>query len=247
MLRDISHWQMIGYGGKSTLDKEELVDSSTGERYLIKYPRQFELGISWEDVTELVAADIGRLLQLKMMDVEIVIRKNRRGSLLKNIIPVGVMNEEGGVLLSDLEDYDDLLETDLKGRGLIDFGFSVVKQLPFWDEMRIPFIEMNFFDVLIGNQDRHPFNWLILFHNNGQREFSTIYDNGASLGFRFDDVQLADYISNDRKLAKYIRNAKVKAGLFERKSVKASELIKYMKHHFSLRQQSILQWYREED
>ncbi|WP_391206597.1 hypothetical protein [Psychrobacillus sp. L4] len=239
MLRDISHWEMIGYGGKSTLDKEELLELSTRERYLIKYPRQFELGISWEDITELIAADIGRLLQLKMMDVEIVTRKNRRGSLLKNIIPVGVMNEEGGVLLSDVEDYDTLLETNLKGIDLIDFGFSCIKQLDFWVEIREQFIEMNFFDVLIGNQDRHPFNWMILFHNDGRREFSTIYDNGASLGFRFDDIQLMDYISKENKVVKYIRSAKVKAGLFERKSVKAIDLIKYMKHQFPNETQGI--------
>jgi len=39
MLKDISHWDYIGPGGKSTLEKEEL-ESPTNLKYLIKYPRK---------------------------------------------------------------------------------------------------------------------------------------------------------------------------------------------------------------
>ncbi|WP_203248300.1 HipA domain-containing protein [Sporosarcina beigongshangi] len=287
-MRDISHWERIGFGGKSTLDKEELIDSETRQRYLIKYPRQFAVGTSWEDITELIAADIGRLLGLQMMDVEIVVRNGRRGSLLRNIIPLGVANEEGGVLLSGVVNYEEFLETRLKGLELIRAGIALMKQLDFWEATKLDFIEMNYFDILIGNQDRHPYNWMILFKSQNQKEFSKIYDNGASLGFRFDDKQLAEYLSNDIKLAKYMRNASVKAGLFEHKKVKAKDMLTYLKQSYfgeslsiinrierfdfkryyeiidgyailsdiqkewlkviiSFRQQSILQWFREEE
>lgn len=286
-MRDISHWERTGYGGKSTLDKEELVDPETGKRYLIKYPRRFEVGTSWEDITELIAADIGKLLGLQMMDVEIVLRNDRRGSLLRNIIPLGVMNEEGGVLLNDLVGYAEFLETHLKGSELINEGIELMKQLDFWEAIKLDFVEMNYFDILIGNQDRHPFNWMILFKSESQKELSKVYDNGASLGFRFCDNQLEEYLLNKNKLAKYMRNATVKAGLFENKKVKAKVMLAYLKQNYfkesisiinrienfdfrhyhkiidgyvilsdiqkewlkgiiSFRQQSILQWFREE-
>lgn len=67
---------------------------------------------------------------------------------------------------------------------------------------------------------------------NSEIRFSPIYDNGASLGFRFDDEQLIEMTSNVTKLNKYIRNTRVKAGLFERKSVKASDVLTYIQIHY---------------
>lgn len=231
-MKDVSSWERIGYGGKSTLEKEELCDPSTQEKYLIKYPRVFEIGVSWEDITELIAANVGQLLDLKMMDVEIVMRNNRRGSLLKNFIPTGVTNEEGGSMLSTLDSYENFLECDLSGEELIKVGFQQMEQLDFWENIKMNFIEMNFFDILIGNQDRHPYNWMVLFISSQEQLFSTIYDNGASLGFRFDDQQLMDYIRNKNKLEKYMRKSIVKAGLFEKKKVKAFDMVHYLCVHY---------------
>ena len=232
-LSDISSWERVGYGGKSTLDKEELIDPVTKDKYLIKYPRIFKVGISWEDITELISTDIGKLLGLEMMDVEIVVRNGRQGSLLKNFIPNGVMNEEGGSLLSMMDDYDDFVESSLKGEELIELGFRYVKQLYFWNEIKRPFIEMNYFDILIGNQDRHPFNWMILFESADNPRFSTIYDNGASLGFSFEDNKLMNYIQDKNQLEKYMRKSTVKAGLFEKNKVKSIEMIKYLKEYYT--------------
>ncbi|WHZ32736.1 hypothetical protein QNK01_03785 [Desemzia incerta] len=227
-MKDVSSWERIGYGGKSTLEKEELLKPFTEEKYLIKYPRIPQIGVSWEDVTELIAAIIGQLLDLNMMDVEIVMRDKRRGSLLKNFIPTGVTNEEGGSMLSMLDSYQYFLECNLSGKELIKSGFEQMEQLVFWESIKKDFIEMNFFDILIGNQDRHPYNWMVLFHTPQEQVLSTIYDNGASLGFRFDDQKLMTYIKNENKLEKYMRDSTVKAGLFEKKKVKALDMAQYL-------------------
>lgn len=226
-MKDISHWIHIGYGGKSTLEKEELINPETEEVFIIKYPRKTKIGVSWEDITELIAAEIGKILGLQMMDVQIVLRNKRRGCLLKNFIPNGIMYEEGGVLLRSLTEYKTFLASDLKGFDLIHNGFKLMKKLYFWEKIRRNFIEMNIFDILIGNQDRHPFNWMVLFKSVDEVEFSTIYDNGASLGFRFDEEKLLEYINDENKLNKYMRNSKVKAGLFENKQVKSKEMLSY--------------------
>jgi len=239
-LRDVSSWGFYGYGVDSTLEKIELLapertpnESEGHRRYILKYPRIFEIGVSWEDITELIASQVGKLLKLKMMDVEIVQREGRRGALLKNFVPYRGQFLEGGSILSDFEEYESPILSELKGEDLINFGLDMIEKLPFWKDIKKEFIAMNFFDILIGNQDRHPFNWMMLYYEDGKKSFSPIYDNGASLGFRFDDEKLKMYLSNEIQLHKYIRNTKVKAGLFEYKQVKAKDLIKVLKNRYN--------------
>ncbi|WP_241738402.1 hypothetical protein [Anoxybacillus flavithermus] len=135
MLRDVSKWERVGYGRKSTLEKEELI-SPEKIHYLIKYPRQFKEGVSWEDITELIAAEIGAIFGLEMMSVEIVARNGRRGCLLRNFVKEydAKMAEEGGVLLSALvDDYKELQESSLKDMELIDAGFKIMKKFVYWE------------------------------------------------------------------------------------------------------------------
>lgn len=238
-MRDVSSWEFYGYGLDSTLEKIELLsperipnESEGHRRYILKYPRNFQVGVSWEDITELIASQVGKLLKLKTMDVEIVKREGRRGALLKNFVPYKGQFLEGGSILSDFEEYESSVLSELKGEDLINFGLDMIEKLPFWKDIKKEFIAMNFFDILIGNQDRHPFNWMMLYYEDGKKIFSPIYDNGASLGFRFDDEKLKMYLSNEVQLNKYIRNTKVKAGLFEYKQVKAKDLIKVMKNRY---------------
>ncbi|MBB6446714.1 HipA domain-containing protein [Bacillus benzoevorans] len=234
MLKDISEWERIGFGGKSTLEKEEL-KSPDGLKYLIKYPRKFNQGVSWEDITELIAAEIGKILGLEMMRVEIVTRKGQRGCLLRNFVEEydAMMAEEGGALLPSLaETYNELQQSSLKNIELIKAGFAMIEKFGYWESIKTEFIDMLLFDSLIGNQDRHPFNWQLLFFIEEGPIFSPIYDNGASLGFRFEDDQLMRKVLNAREMNKYIENTKIKAGLFEKKSVKAKDLLTFIQKRY---------------
>ncbi|KAB2952949.1 hypothetical protein F9B85_06685 [Heliorestis acidaminivorans] len=234
MFKDISKWEHIGFAGKSTLEKEEL-RSPDHLKYLIKYPRSFAVGVSWEDVTELISAKIGRIYGLETMTVEIVVRDERRGCLLRNFVEEQGcdMAEEGGALLSSLTSgYSPLQESSLSKMDLIKAGFQIVEEFDYWSQIKEDFISMLFFDILIGNQDRHPYNWSLLFFSSGQVKLSPIYDNGASLGFRFDDQSLQTYLANPQKFDKYIKSTKVKAGLFEKKKVSAIDLLTYLSKYY---------------
>lgn len=248
MLRDISDWEHIGYGGKSTLEKEEL-KSPEGLKYIIKYPRKFKVGVSWEDITELIAAKVGSIFGLEMMKVEIVTRNNERGCLLRNFVDEyhAIMHEEGGVLLDSLaEGYNELQKSNSKNKELIHEGFIMLTKFDYWSQIKDTYIAMLIFDILIGNQDRHPYNWKILYFDTGYR-FSPIYDNGASLGFRFEDEQLREMVSNSTKLDRYVRKTRVKAGMFERKHVKAKDLLGYIQVHFPNELQNSLRRLRNFD
>lgn len=246
-MKDISDWDFTGYGVDSTLEKHDLLspelfpnENEGHRRYIIKYPRNFEVGVSWEDISELIASQIGKLLRLKMMDVEIVVRNGRRGALLKNFVPYRGQFVEGGSILSELEEYNNNEMLSLKNEELIIAGFNMIENLSFWNDIKKEYIAMNYFDIFIGNQDRHPFNWMMLYYEDGEKKFSPIYDNGASLGFRFDDSKLDLYLSDGAQLHKYIRQTKVKAGLFEKKKVKAQDLIKVMKNRYIKESEEII-------
>jgi len=233
MLKDVSSWQHIGHGGKSTLEKEEL-KSPDGLKYIIKYPRKSTLGLYWEDITEFIAANIGSIMDLEMMSVEIVTRNDKRGCLLRNFVDEfkAKAHEEGGALLPNLvKGYDQLQESPLKNIELIEAGFQVITQADFWKTIKRQFIDMLVYDVLIGNQDRHPFNWSILYFDT-EIKFSPIYDNGASLGFNFNEDKLFEMNASVTKLNKYVRNTRMRAGLFERKKIKAKDLLAYLQNHY---------------
>lgn len=246
-LKDVSNWNFYGYGVDSTLEKKELLspeiysnEPEGHRRYIIKFPRKFEIGVSWEDITEYIASFIGRLMKMKMMEVEIVIRDGRRGALFKNFVPYKGQFLEGGTILSEHNDYNIVNSSESKGEQLINLGFNMIEKLDFWIEISYEFITMIYFDILIGNQDRHPYNWMMVYHEKGDRKFSPIYDNGASLGFRFDDGKLGNYLTNKTQLEKYIKNTKVKAGLFEKKQVKINDLIRIMKHRYRTQSDEVI-------
>lgn len=238
MLRDISEWEHIGHGGNSTLPKEEL-RAPDKRKYLIKYPRQVEEGVAWEDITELVAAKIAFILGLESMEVEMVVRNGRQGCLLRNFVDERgpVANEEGGSLLAIFEDYDLLLKNELEGDELLKYGFNYIERLPYWESIKKSFIDMLFFDLLIGNQDRHPFNWMVLFYQDNTIQFPPIYDNGASLGFRFEDSVLSDMIKKEPKMNQYTKRTKSKVGIFEKKQVKIKVLINFLFKEYPLESQ----------
>src|SRR5690625_197272 len=174
------------------------------------------------------------MMGLEVMEVEIVKRCGRRGCLLRNFIESSnaKMHEEGGAILPNLvSGYNKLQQSSSKNMKLIKEGFEVITQFHYWEIVKNQFIDMLIFDIFIGNQDRHPFNWMILFFDT-EIKFSPIYDNGASFGFNFNHEKLIEMNTSDSKLNKYVRNARVKAGLFENTHVKAKDLLIYIRDHF---------------
>lgn len=50
-------------------------------------------------------------------------------------------------------------------------------------------MEVMLFDALVGNSDRHHENWGIM----NDKEFSPVYDNGISLGWRIEEPEFTNY------------------------------------------------------
>ncbi|MEX2336528.1 MAG: HipA domain-containing protein [Fulvivirga sp.] len=91
------------------------------------------------------------------------------------------------------------------------------------DEIFLDFIKMLVFDAIIGNNDRHFYNWGVLKHLGGNHQpiFSPIYDTArAFLWNRSEDQIKSIYNDHNRTesfLRKYIHRSRPKIGI-EKKS-----------------------------
>lgn len=236
-MRDVSDWLFLGHGEMSTLPKEDLL-SPDGKIYVMKYPRPFDgKRVNWEDVNEVVASEILNIIGFKHIKSEIAFRNNNRGCLMEHFI-VSYSAEHGDVAASLLAselgtDYKRLQNFKAPSKELTKQSFSLMKKFSYFEKIKFDYIFMNIFDILIGNQDRHPMNWQILFKED-DFFMGPLYDNGASLGWQLSDGQLKIMLENEQKMNSYFLRTKVKAGFFENTSppLKALDVIEYLSLHY---------------
>jgi hypothetical protein len=143
--------------------------------------------------------------------------------------------ETGASLLSAEfgNEYDLLKESTLKSQELIKLSFSLFEKFLYFQNIKFDFIVMNIFDILIGNQDRHPFNWQILFKDD-KSFFGPLYDNGASLGWQLSCERLKQMMYSQSGLSKLFKNTRIKAGIFENKQppLIATHVLAYYKLNY---------------
>jgi len=87
------------------------------------------------------------------------------------------------------------------------------------EDIFFQFVHMLVFDALVGNNDRHYYNWGILKNIRGkhQPEFSPIYDTARALFWNTGEAHFSKFLKDanaKRKfLEKYTRNSKPKTGV----------------------------------
>src|SRR5690625_5179476 len=211
----------------------EILLSPNGSIYYMKYAWQSDTPRTHlEDVNEVIAAKIAQLLQLDTIQAEIAWRDGKRGCLsLDYVEQYDASEDEAGAVLLETElgeHYHALQQSSAEGQELVKLGFNLIEKFYYIDEKSYSFITMNLFDILIGNQDRHPYNWVILF-KKGKSFFGPLYDNGASLGFQLPVRTLEKMVNDTNKLEKYYNNMKVKIGIFNSRKppVKAKDVLSY--------------------
>ncbi|MCC3356124.1 HipA domain-containing protein [Bacillus sp. REN16] len=236
-MRDVTNWTFISHGEKSTLEKVELLSPDENE-YIMKYPRELSGDrVNWEDVNEVIGAKIAQLLNLKTVEAEIAYRNGKRGCLMLHFLRQydADQGEPGAGLLSAFfgEEYEGIQNSDLNSFELLIQAFNLIERYPVFNLVKYEYISMNVFDILIGNQDRHPFNWQLLFKGNDVF-FGPLYDNGASLGWQLPEQRLEKIIQKEEEMLKLYKKMKVKIGLIENTQppIKAQDVLEYCKMHF---------------
>lgn len=230
---DVSSWLITSYGENSTLEKLELL-SPEGIPYVIKFPRSFDDSrTNWEDLNEIIASKIAEMLKLKAVDAEVAYYNGRRACLMRHFAPPDEVDDRETVatlLSADFEDqYESLSSSTLPNLDRLNAFTSIFKQFRYYDLSKEYYVNMNLFDILIGNQDRHGHNWQLLFFND-QVTPSPLYDNGASLGWQLPEERIQGILSSPEKMQKLFTRAHFKVGLDNREipKIKTSAVIEYL-------------------
>jgi len=145
-----------------------------------------------------------------------------------------------GFLNNDRQFIDDIEENKMT-QDFFTIKFTKEVLDDFFDEngkqIFINFMRMLFFDGLVGNNDRHMYNWGIVRDIFGKdiAVFSKIYDTARGLLWNRTEEQLDKIINNNNInsfVKKYCENSKPKIGIENMKVVNHFELIERYKEHY---------------
>ena len=182
-----------------------------------------------ECVIECAINCIGRTLGLKMNDYKLVIANQTIRFLSKYFLKKGQILIHGAEIMGDyLGDRDmakEIAEHRKNSRYLLDFQEvkNALNQV-FPNEasdLQKELVKLLVFDALVGNHDRHFYNWGIISkvekNQNRKCKFSPIYDSARGLLWNTPDEQLENYFDGNKiiqsKLKKYLENSSPRISL----------------------------------
>ncbi len=149
-----------------------------GNRYIMKYQKNSEIGLTFSHVSEYLGSHIFELLGIPVQETILGIYNGKNVVLLKNFCDEGeVLVYFNGVGESSLEEdkemyqysYDDIQRMLLDNKKSTNVQETVDR---FWD--------MFIVDALNGNFDRHGGNWGFIKKDDKYR-IAPVYDNGSSM------------------------------------------------------------------
>ncbi len=180
--------------------------SDTGEIGLFKFPKidPSDQKETTEHISEHLAYQLGKVLNVCTAKVDIGIREGRIGSMSYLVRSSNEVLIEGIDFISGkypAYNAEKMLDEQSKTYYCIDYLFNTVGNiLPYkiW-------IEMMVFDFLIGNADRHQSNWALLVSIETKEQTSIkirqcpLYDNGSSLCCYVNGIQVDAYDKDLRR------------------------------------------------
>lgn len=173
-----------------------------GNRYIIKYQKNSEIGLIYNHVSEYLGSHIFELLGIPVQDTQLGTYAG------ENVVIVRNFCEEGEVLVhfndigeSSLEEdkelfqysYDDIQKMLEENRKLTRVQETIER---FWD--------MFIVDALNGNFDRHGGNWGFIKKDN-KYSMAPVYDNGSSMYPRINtDERILEILNNQEEIDRRI-------------------------------------------
>ncbi len=149
-----------------------------GQRYIIKYQRNSEVGMTFSHVSEYLGSHVFELLGIPVQDTFLGTYNGKNIVLLKHFCADGeILVHFNGVGESTLEEDKEMYQysyEDIQRMLIENKKFTNVKETidRFWD--------MFIIDAFNGNFDRHGGNWGFIKKDNKYR-IAPVYDNGSGM------------------------------------------------------------------
>jgi HipA-like C-terminal domain len=195
-----------------------------------------------ESITEYLLNKLGTIFGLNMAESELSYVQYSSSKQLRFFSKyfLDQQNEQlihgADIYATYLDDQDIIIqiEAEKKERDIItvqEAQHAILNLFPNNSEIFKEYIKLLLFDALIGNHDRHFYNWgCIKSLTKDDIRFSPIYDTARGLLWNYSDDELLKWTANpqlkDIKMNKYINSSLPKIGWDGRDNINHFELVK---------------------
>ena len=233
--KDIIRLYKYGISRKSNYKKWPIYIAKLGHKY---YPL--------ESITEQLISDIGKWFGFNVADSKVCFIGGQIRFLSKYFLKEHTDELYDGAdmyagYLNDKQFVDDIeMQRMTQAFFTISFTREVLTHFfkDSFNDIFKSFMLMLFFDALIGNNDRHMYNWGIIRDVYGEKlaEFSPIYDSARGLLWNETEEKINDVINTKNRksefIEKYCHNSRPKIGIENKKTVNHFQLIKSFDSYF---------------
>ncbi|MBR5289466.1 MAG: HipA domain-containing protein [Erysipelotrichaceae bacterium] len=199
-MKDYSMFEKTDSVFSGSEKKHEILIS--GQRYIVKFQKNSEVGLTMSYVCEYLGSHIFQLLGIEAQQTFLGTCEGRNVVVMKNFLDKNeIFVAFNGVGESTLErekelyqyTYDDICSMLEENTKLTNVQQTVDR---FWD--------MFIVDALIGNFDRHGSNWGFIKKENKYR-IAPVFDNGSCLYPRINnDKKILDILNDESEILKRI-------------------------------------------
>lgn len=239
---DFSGWHIYdGFSEGSGRSEKQWLQAPDETIGLFKWPKinSDNVHTSYEHISEHLAYKIGLLLNIPTAKVDIGYYNERIGSLSYCINKPNEELCEGALFILGKHPFYDvnrLYDPDSHKYYSIEHIFEINED----PKIRNYWIDMMFFDYLIGNSDRHQNNWAFLIEFTDKKTVSMklcpLYDNGSSLCCYVNDTEAEQLLKNDRRRIEALVNTKsrslIRIDPVCKKSPLHSDVVRYLLKNF---------------
>ncbi|MCC5842576.1 MAG: HipA domain-containing protein [Opitutales bacterium] len=203
-----------------------------------------KVGHKWyptESITEHLLTRLGQALGFELADSQLFWVRGQLRFCSRYFLEPGESLVHGAeIFWGYLDDraFVERIEAEKQARNFFTFGFVQDALLEMFPdeahEILEAFVKMLIFDALVGNNDRHFYNWGVVLHPEGKfaPRFSPIYDTARALFWNFAEDRLAAIRRDNGKylqwLRKYCTGSKPKIGWDGQEDLNHFDLLRHI-------------------
>lgn len=226
-------------------EKNNTVNEENPQTWIPYIAKTAEKWYPHESVIEFMINRIGQVLGLKMNEIRLMKINGQIRFLSKYFLKEGDTMLHGaeicGEFLNDYEFAKRIANSKQSARELFTFQFisEAIKSIfpDNYEALIHDLVKMIAFDALVGNNDRHFYNWAVIRPAQKEVELSflaPIYDSSRGLLWNFSDENIVKLHRNQeiggKKLTKYIENACPRISVEDNATVNHFGLVEFLKN-----------------